>query len=355
NFNEKDKIEIFTFVLGVGFCNYFLIENLGRTYIEEHLVLISTVNLIVYNIVLFFRPSRIMTLLLLPAHYFYIFIVLVDSFLVYSEKTYMNLIFILGLFVILFELILENKNQKTNKNNVLGASATKSLSQPQSNKNVLSSYGTRASKTDHQIVANQEKTIFTFVSKYKKQLDLIFYGNNIALIFISYITLSSYFFNKFNETEYFDYGKLNLILYNFKELIILILSIIVIIYMFKDKIKNKIIKKEAIKNIVILSVIIVVIEFFASYIMLSRYLIFLILFYAYKQNKWTVGLLNILLCYQIYTYYYHDTYTTLLTKSFNMFRIYGLLLFAYLIIKFFVKEFEENKKEENKKIERGVE
>ncbi|MBS9776383.1 MAG: DUF2157 domain-containing protein [Fusobacterium sp.] len=292
NFNKEDRVEFFSLLLGMTFINMYLSDKIGN-YIFYDSLIFHTFNIVVFNLIWFFRRSRILDLCFLPANYAYIFSVLLKYFPMYPEKVYLNLILIFGLVLIFLQLILENKN----KNNILGVS--------------------------------------------KNRLNLIFYGNNIALIAILCTLASSYWLAELFGKEYLDYLKSFIFLDYLKGILILILSVIVIFFMFKDKLKNKNLKREAIKSIIILSVIIAVIEFFAPSIMLSRYLIFLILFYAYKQNKWTVGLLNILVCYQIYTYYYHDTYTTLLTKSFNMFRIYGLLLFAYLIIKFFVKEFEK--------------
>ena len=83
-------------------------------------------------------------------------------------------------------------------------------------------------------------------------------------------------------------------------------------------------------------------NYFAYSQILSLIFVMLImLIYASKNSKWGILVPTLAACYVIYTYYF-TTYRSLLDKSIALSISGGLLLVAYLVLKYGFKGVDEN-------------
>lgn len=292
-FKER-KLEIISFAVGALSLNLFFASPLGSSYYFDNILLFATLNIIAYNIVWFFRKNKAMDLLFMPTHYAYILVFLHqlgDKYEIIPLETIdSHLIFLslIGLLLLPLQLIFEKK------------------------------------------IENLEC---------KDQLNRIFYGNNIFLTFL--LTKASYNFDYRYDTGLF----VSFIEYS-REILVILLSVFVIIFAFgrklKEKIKNKDFKNIFIREILIFSILILTIQYFSSYIDGVKYIILFVLLYIYKKDKWTTYLLNMLLCAQVFAYYFAVSEVSLLEKSIDLFVLYGVMLGAYLVTKIFVRELGKN-------------
>lgn len=295
---KESNLEIISFSLGLISLNYFFIEILQLEDIENFIFSLSSINIIIFYLVWYFRINKVMDLLFAPLTYIYLAICL-HKFVIpdrdFSSFLLPNIINIIGVLVLPLQLIFEDKINKFN---------------------------------------------------FKDRINRIFYGNNIGLLIAFYSPFSfiqSLFV--YSSTYYGEDSKIENFMENFsiylklESILLLILFIFIIFYALK-KDKN-ILEQKNLKNTLILSVIFIGIWCIAGYIPYLRYPILLILLYTYKENRWTTAILYIAICYFVFYYYYSMYDITLLKKSYYMMITALILLSAYIVSKFFIKEDKE--------------
>lgn len=293
---KEDNLDLISFLLGLSSLIYFLAIIFEESINPVHLAVFA---IVVFDVFYFLKKSRAMDLLFAPAHYLFI-LILVDeyNFPFYDFYININLLSVLAILFLSLQFIFSKKIE---------------------------------------------------VSEYKDRINRIFYGNSLSLI------LFFMFYTNSGIISYSFYQKVDTFSKNIKYIIeartaLIMLSSIYIIYLFfknKESTVNSkartpenrfFINKNNIKNMTILIALILIIQCFGWKIVGVNFIILLILLYIYKAYKWTTLLLNIVLCYQVFTYYYHLYHITLLQKAYYMLYMSLALLFAYLIMKFFVKE-----------------
>lgn len=297
---KESNLEIISFSLGLISLNYFFIETLYLKDIENFIFILSSINIIIYYLVWYFRINKVMDLLFASLSYIYLAICL-HEFVIHDEEFSLfllpNIINIIGILVLPLQLIFEDKINKLN---------------------------------------------------FKDRINRIFYGNNIGLLITFYSpfsfiqSLSAYYSEDFKIKNFMENFSIYLKL---ESILLLILFIFIIFYALKKD--KKILEQKNLKNTLILSVIFIGIWYIAGYIPYLRYPILLILLYTYKKNRWNTTILYIAICYFIFYYYYSMYNITLLKKSYYMMATALILLSAYIISKFFIKEDKEVIKNEN--------
>lgn len=297
---KESNLEIISFSLGLISLNYFFIETLYLKDIENFIFILSSINIIIYYLVWYFRINKVMDLLFASLSYIYLAICL-HEFVIQDKEFSLfllpNIINIIGILVLPLQLIFEDKINKLN---------------------------------------------------FKDRINRIFYGNNIGLLITFYSpfsfiqSLSAYYSEDFKIKNFMENFSIYLKL---ESILLLILFIFIIFYALKKD--KKILEQKNLKNTLILSVIFIGIWYIAGYIPYLRYPILLILLYTYKKNRWNTTILYIAICYFIFYYYYSMYNITLLKKSYYMMATALILLSAYIISKFFIKEDKEVIKNEN--------
>nr|WP_293992514.1 DUF4401 domain-containing protein [uncultured Fusobacterium sp.] len=297
---KESNLEIISFSLGLISLNYFFIETLYLKDIENFIFILSSINIIIYYLVWYFRINKVMDLLFASLSYIYLAICL-HEFVIQDKEFSLfllpNIINIIGILVLPLQLIFEDKINKLN---------------------------------------------------FKDRINRIFYGNNIGLLITFYSpfsfiqSLSAYYSENFKIKNFMENFSIYLKL---ESILLLILFIFIIFYTLKKD--KKILEQKNLKNTLILSVIFIGIWYIAGYIPYLRYPILLILLYTYKKNRWNTTILYIAICYFIFYYYYSMYDITLLKKSYYMMATALILLSAYIISKFFIKEDKEVIKNEN--------
>lgn len=297
---KESNLEIISFSLGLISLNYFFIETLYLKDIENFIFILSSINIIIYYLVWYFRINKVMDLLFASLSYIYLAICL-HEFVIQDKEFSLfllpNIINIIGILVLPLQLIFEDKINKLN---------------------------------------------------FKDRINRIFYGNNIGLLITFYSpfsfiqSLSAYYSENFKIKNFMENFSIYLKL---ESILLLILFIFIIFYALKKD--KKILEQKNLKNTLILSVIFIGIWYIAGYIPYLRYPILLILLYTYKKNRWNTTILYIAICYFIFYYYYSMYDITLLKKSYYMMATALILLSAYIISKFFIKEDKEVIKNEN--------
>ncbi|MDY4010691.1 MAG: DUF4401 domain-containing protein [Fusobacterium gastrosuis] len=297
---KESNLEIISFSLGLISLNYFFIETLYLKDIENFIFILSSINIIIYYLVWYFRINKVMDLLFASLSYIYLAICL-HEFVIQDKEFSLfllpNIINIIGILVLPLQLIFEDKINKLN---------------------------------------------------FKDRINRIFYGNNIGLLITFYSpfsfiqSLSAYYSEDFKIKNFMENFSIYLKL---ESILLLILFIFIIFYALKKD--KKILEQKNLKNTLILSVIFIGIWYIAGYIPYLRYPILLILLYTYKKNRWNTTILYIAICYFIFYYYYSMYDITLLKKSYYMMATALILLSAYIISKFFIKEDKEVIKNEN--------
>ncbi|MCI7223750.1 MULTISPECIES: DUF4401 domain-containing protein [Fusobacterium] len=297
---KESNLEIISFSLGLISLNYFFIETLYLKDIENFIFILSSINIIIYYLVWYFRINKVMDLLFASLSYIYLAICL-HEFVIQDKEFSLfllpNIINIIGILVLPLQLIFEDKINKLN---------------------------------------------------FKDRINRIFYGNNIGLLITFYSpfsfiqSLSAYYSEDFKIKNFMENFSIYLKL---ESILLLILFIFIIFYALKKD--KKILEQKNFKNTLILSVIFIGIWYIAGYIPYLRYPILLILLYTYKKNRWNTTILYIAICYFIFYYYYSMYNITLLKKSYYMMATALILLSAYIISKFFIKEDKEVIKNEN--------
>lgn len=297
---KESNLEIISFSLGLISLNYFFIETLYLKDIGNFIFILSSINIIIYYLVWYFRINKVMDLLFASLSYIYLAICL-HEFVIQDKEFSLfllpNIINIIGILVLPLQLIFEDKINKLN---------------------------------------------------FKDRINRIFYGNNIGLLITFYSpfsfiqSLSAYYSEDFKIKNFMENFSIYLKL---ESILLLILFIFIIFYALKKD--KKILEQKNLKNTLILSVIFIGIWYIAGYIPYLRYPILLILLYTYKKNRWNTTILYIAICYFIFYYYYSMYNITLLKKSYYMMATAFILLSAYIISKFFIKEDKEVIKNEN--------
>lgn len=297
---KESNLEIISFSLGLISLNYFFIETLYLKDIENFIFILSSINIIIYYLVWYFRINKVMDLLFASLSYIYLAICL-HEFVIQDKEFSLflvpNIINIIGILVLPLQLIFEDKINKLN---------------------------------------------------FKDRINRIFYGNNIGLLITFYSPFSFiqslfvYYSEDFKIKNFMENFSIYLKL---ESILLLILFIFIIFYALKKD--KKILEQKNLKNTLILSVIFIGIWYIAGYIPYLRYPILLILLYTYKKNRWNTTILYIAICYFIFYYYYSMYDITLLKKSYYMMATALILLSAYIISKFFIKEDKEVIKNEN--------
>lgn len=297
---KESNLEIISFSLGLISLNYFFIETLYLKDIGNFIFILSSINIIIYYLVWYFRINKVMDLLFASLSYIYLAICL-HEFVIQDKEFSLfllpNIINIIGILVLPLQLIFEDKINKLN---------------------------------------------------FKDRINRIFYGNNIGLLITFYSpfsfiqSLSAYYSEDFKIKNFMENFSIYLKL---ESILLLILFIFIIFYALKKD--KKILEQKNLKNTLILSVIFIGIWYIAGYIPYLRYPILLILLYTYKKNRWNTTILYIAICYFIFYYYYSMYDITLLKKSYYMMATALILLSAYIISKFFIKEDKEVIKNEN--------
>lgn len=273
---KEDKQEVLSFFLGLFLINMFIISKFDYMLnIKDILLIAGVVDIILFNIFWYLKPTKTLDFLFLPAQFSFILILLVRIFSEENSLIYTTILSILGICIIPLQLIYKNKIEN---------------------------------------------------SKYKYRIKRIFYGHSFALFSFFISIQPTFVFSNFETT-----GKFYYYLIIFKDLIIILLSIFIVNFELKNQ-------KKSLKNIIIFSTLIAFIQFFASYINIANYIILLILLYTSKNYKWTTNLLNIALCFRVFYYYFNLYHITLLQKSIYMFILSLALLVSYLIVKYFIKE-----------------
>lgn len=110
-------------------------------------------------------------------------------------------------------------------------------------------------------------------------------------------------------------------------IVFVILTTIIGIFIIFKEIKNQTLK-------IVLSVMWIALNYFAySEILSLAIILLLMLVYAFRDNKWGLVISSLSTVYGIFTYYF-TFYKTLLDKSIALSISGGLLLMAYLILKY---------------------
>ncbi|WP_022819879.1 DUF2157 domain-containing protein [Fusobacterium russii] len=282
---REDNLDLISFLLGLSSLIYFFAIIFEENIEPVHLAFFA---IVVFDIFYFTKKNKAMDLLFAPAHYLFILTLMEENynFPFYNLYINTNLLSIVAILFLALQLIFSQKIE---------------------------------------------------ASEYKDRINRIFYGNNMSLL------LFFMFFNNSSVLTFSFYEKADTISKNIEHIIksrtalIIINSMYIIYSSFKNK-KSIINSNNRVSNMTITIALILIIQCFAWKILDVNFIILLILLYTYKAYKWTTLLLNIALCYQIFTYYYQLYHITLLQKAYYMLYMSLALLFAYFIMKVFIKE-----------------
>lgn len=292
---KEDTLDLISFLIGLS----SLVYSFANIFEEINPFYLTLFAITIFDIFYFLKRNKGMDLLFAPAHYLLILIFMEEYQIPFGDfYANINLLSVLAILILPLQLIFSKKIE---------------------------------------------------ASIYKNRINRIFYGNNMSLL------LFFMFFANSTTMNYSFYEEGNTTLKSIKYIIrsrttlIIINSIYVIYLYFKNRdfnVNNNLTlsnnsfleNKNSIKNMSLTIALIIIIQCFAWKILGVNFIILLILLYMLKAYKWTALLLNIALCYQVFSYYYRLYHITLLQKTYYMLYMALVLLIAYLIMKFFIKE-----------------
>ena len=275
---EKDKLEIVAFIAGLICLGIYL-----SSYLDMKPLTILLIITIIYDVFWFTMPTRALDLLLLPLHYFLLGDFLVEK-LEYIDFYYIDFYYIDFYYIIIFvALIIE---------------------------------GYFVYRKD--LLSNEK-------------IKRILCGNEVTLLIMSTMWIYYMGIGMFLVNALLDLSS-NARYYN---VVLVMLTAIIGLFIIYREIKNPTLK-------IVLSVMLIALNYFAYSETLSLAItLLLMLIYAFRDSKWGLAVSTLATTYVIFVYYL-GFYKTLLDKSIALSISGGLLLVAYLVLKYGFKGVEAN-------------